>query len=159
MSRKKIDIKDKKLFLNFVYLAAEEYSSLCELFGKKEADEWIEELNGSIGQHGYKYESHYWTIRNWVRLKAKKSSELNGRPIMRNPEHAALRESARVLEALLDPAQSKYMPAFEEKAKAALYTVLKSRQMTWSDLHRYIRMSGNPNSKDIFCTEFEREYK
>ena len=159
MSRKKIAIKDKKLFLNFVYLADEEYSSLCELLGKKEADEWIEELNGSIGQHGYKYESHYWTIRNWVRLKAKKSSELNGRPIMRNPEHAALRESARVLEALLDPAQSKYMPAFDEKAKAALYTVLKYRKMTWSLLHSWVRMGGNPDAREIFKLEFIREYR
>ncbi len=135
MPRKKIDIKDKKLFLNFVYLSDEEYSSLCVLFGKDEANRWIEELNGALGQHGYKYESHYWTIRNWTRRAGKTT-------VTRIESNAILAKKAadRVIEALKDPA-NKTMPDFDAKTRTTVYAMLQRRRTTWPML-REMRHDG-----------------
>jgi hypothetical protein len=128
MGRKKIDIKDKKLYLNFVYLADEEHLWLVENLGQAATDNWIEELNGALGQHGYKYESHYWTIRNWARKKAQSSP---------SPEKAkstaAISAADEVIEALKFPA-NRTMPQMEEKIKEALFSVMRKRKMNWFDL-------------------------
>ena len=50
-----------------VLLTDEEYKKLQEEY--PDADARIEELSGAISQYGYKYTSHYATIRNWARRK------------------------------------------------------------------------------------------
>ncbi len=59
MARKKIDRKDKRRYLDFVWLAPSEYEHLCELLGKEATERWIDELNLYLGSKGDKYESHY----------------------------------------------------------------------------------------------------
>ncbi|SHE47346.1 hypothetical protein SAMN02745164_00493 [Marinitoga hydrogenitolerans DSM 16785] len=59
--------KEKKKFLEFVFLKEEEYEKLVERFGKTIIDEYIEKLNNYIGSKGKKYKSHYHTILNWLK--------------------------------------------------------------------------------------------
>lgn len=124
MARKKVDIKDKKLFLNFVYLSDAEHADLCERLGKEATDKWIEELNGGIGQHGYKYESHYWTIRNWARRAGAKKTTVTS--------DARLVAWMGVLELLKHPTAG--MPTQPEPLRQALYNLLLARKMNWFQL-------------------------
>jgi hypothetical protein len=134
MARKKIGIKDKKLYLNFVYLADEEYSWLVENLGQAATDSWIEELNGALGQHGYDYASHYWTIRNWSRKKAAAVKPKDDGRGTRDAGADAQRAADRVIEALRDPA-NKYRPDFDERTKLAIHSVCLKRKTVWPDLH------------------------
>jgi hypothetical protein len=121
MPRKKINIKDKKKFLDFVYLSDEEHASLCELLGNEKTDHWIEELNGALGQHGYKYASHYWTIRNWAKLDIAK----------RRGKDEAQRAADSVIELL--KVRGSYMPE-DPKIRAALHKMLIAAKMVWPQL-------------------------
>ena len=56
-----------------VLLTDEEFRKLHEEY--PDADARIEELSGAISQYGYKYTSHYATIRNWARRKQKEQAE------------------------------------------------------------------------------------
>ena len=59
----------KKQYLEFVYLTEDEYVKLCDIEGKSYADRFINKLNDYIGSKGKKYKSHYYTIRNWMRME------------------------------------------------------------------------------------------
>lgn len=65
--------KDK--FGDFVLLTEEEHQKLVELMGEEKTDLYIENLNNYVGQHGRKYKSHYYTIRNWYRRDEKENKE------------------------------------------------------------------------------------
>jgi len=56
----------KTLFLDFVYLKAEEYQKLIDKLGRGRTEEYIEKLNNYIGSKGKRYKSHYHTILNWT---------------------------------------------------------------------------------------------
>jgi hypothetical protein len=72
--------KDKKRFLDFVFLTDEEYQKLIDKLGKKMTDDYIERLNNYIGSVGRRYKSHYYTILVWTR------KELDNRKIKREVE-------------------------------------------------------------------------
>lgn len=61
--------EDKKPYGEYqnVFLTDEEYQKLHDEY--PDADARIEELSGAISQYGYKYVSHFATIRNWARRK------------------------------------------------------------------------------------------
>jgi hypothetical protein len=66
----------KTLFLEFVRLTGKEHQKLTENMGEVFTAEYIERLNGYIGQIGEKqaakkYTSHYHTITNWWRKDGK----------------------------------------------------------------------------------------
>lgn len=65
---------EKKVYGEYlnVLLTDDEYAKLCKEF--PDADARIEELSGAIAQYGYKYSSHYATIRNWKRRKDKEQA-------------------------------------------------------------------------------------
>ncbi len=130
MGRKKVDIKDKKLFLNFVYLSEDEYAQLCAKLGKEATDKWIQELNGGIGQHGYKYVSHYWTIENWARKKA----EAIAAKVPQQPTGSVLVD--RVIEQLKDP--NSYMPE-DPKIRPALHAMLLEMRLNWPRLRMLLK--------------------
>ena len=74
---KKENIKEKKLFWDFVLLTDKEYSKLLEIFWEQRLKQVIEQMNNAIWQHWYTYKSHYFAIRNWFskeieELEAKK---------------------------------------------------------------------------------------
>ncbi len=66
---------EKEQHLELVLLTKAEYKKLTEKFGKSLADEKIEELNDAVGQHGYKYDSHYHTILAWHRKHLREQKE------------------------------------------------------------------------------------
>lgn len=77
---KKENIKEKKLFWDFVLLTDNEYSKLKEIFWETRLNQVINQMNNAIGQHWYTYKSHYFAIRNWFskeieELEAKKKRE------------------------------------------------------------------------------------
>jgi len=57
--------KDKRLFLEFIYLTDDEHQKLLEKFGEPGTKDRIEKLNNYIGSKGNKYKSHYHTILTW----------------------------------------------------------------------------------------------
>jgi hypothetical protein len=66
----------RTLFLDFVMLTGKEHQKLTENMGEVLTAEYIERLNGYIGQIGEKqaakkYTSHYHTIANWWRKDGK----------------------------------------------------------------------------------------
>lgn len=67
--------KDKKKYGEYqnVLLTDEEFAKLHEEY--PDADARIEELSGAISQYGYKYDSHFATIRNWARRKKKEQEQ------------------------------------------------------------------------------------
>lgn len=69
----KKEIKNKYGEYQNVLLTDEEYRKLHEEY--PDADARIEELSGAISQYGYKYKSHYATIRNWARRKAEQPQQ------------------------------------------------------------------------------------
>ena len=62
-SNKKNNIIKNK-YLDFVYLASDEYEKLTQQLGKKQTDELIEKLNNYIWSTWKKYKSHYFTLLN-----------------------------------------------------------------------------------------------
>ena len=52
-----------------VSLSADEYQKLCELFGERNTNVLIEELDDYIGMKGNKYKSHYKALRSWGNRK------------------------------------------------------------------------------------------
>jgi len=71
---------NKELYKDYVYLDKEEYSKLSIKLSNR-LDEYIERLNGYIGQIGVKeanrrYSSHYHTILNWHRKDPKPLKEV-----------------------------------------------------------------------------------
>ena len=147
MARKKTPMTDKKLYLEFVWLSPSEHAHLLQLMGQAELDRWILELNGALGQHGYKYESHYYTIQNWARRAGKnRSIVLNSS----SSEGAA----DRVIELLKDPQGQ--LPTSEEKVKLAVWTMLRSLHMTWPLLR--FRLKENPTIEARIREEFLKAY-
>lgn len=71
-SRKKKKHAGKDKFLDAVYLSKEEHEDLIKLFGAKEADDWIADLNRYILSKGDSYVSHYHTIKAWDTRQKKK---------------------------------------------------------------------------------------
>ncbi len=148
MPRKKVDIKDKKLFLNFVYLSDDEYAQLCAKLGKEATDNWIQELNGGIGQHGYKYVSHYWTIDNWAR---KKAAEIAAK-IPPKPTGSATVD--RVIEELKNP--NSYMPE-DPKIRPALQAMFLEMRLNWPRLR--LLLKEDPTLEAKIREEFLKAYK
>ncbi len=70
--------KEKKKYLDYVYLTDEEYEKLVLQFGGEETRNWIEKLDYYIASHGCftKYKNHYKTILSWsLRRKEKQSKK------------------------------------------------------------------------------------
>ncbi|MEI6831309.1 MAG: hypothetical protein WCK61_01230 [Candidatus Omnitrophota bacterium] len=65
--------KDKRLFLEFVYLTDDEHQKLLDKFGEPGTKDRIEKLNNYIGSKGNKYKSHYHTILTWANRDKEKS--------------------------------------------------------------------------------------
>jgi DNA-binding transcriptional MocR family regulator len=61
------EINNKERYLDFVQLTKKEYDSLCDQFGQRNTDYYIERLNDYIGAKGEKYDSHYHVIHGWYR--------------------------------------------------------------------------------------------
>ena len=66
-----IPAKEKRRYLDFVFLADDEYGKLRERF-KDDLNGRIEELNAYIGSKGNKYRSHYHTLISWSHLDKKR---------------------------------------------------------------------------------------
>jgi hypothetical protein len=64
---KKIVDREKQKYLDFVFLADDEYNKLVNQFGEQGTKDRIAVLNEGIGSKGYKYTSHYFTILSWER--------------------------------------------------------------------------------------------
>jgi len=62
-----------------VTLTDEEHAKLIERFGKKGANDRIENLSSAIASKGYKYKSHYATILTWERMDTKRGIPKNGK--------------------------------------------------------------------------------
>ena len=62
-----------------VTLTDEEHAKLIERFGKKGANDRIENLSSAIASKGYKYKSHYATILTWERMDTKRGILKNGK--------------------------------------------------------------------------------
>jgi hypothetical protein len=56
-------------YLDFVLLFESEYKKLADDLTEPIVKQLIEELNDGIGSKGYKYKSHYHTIRSWAKRK------------------------------------------------------------------------------------------
>ncbi len=148
MGRKKVDIKDKKLFLNFVYLSEDEYAQLCAKLGKEATDKWIQELNGGIGQHGYKYVSHYWTIENWARKRAEAAA------VKVSPQQKAGGAAVDlVIEQLKDP--NTYMPD-DPRIRPALHAMLLEMRLNWPRLRMLLK--EDPTLEPKIREEFLKAY-
>lgn len=65
--KKSKEKESKDIYFEAVKLTAEEYSKLVEKFGKRGADDRIENLSLYIQSKGDKYQSHYATILHWER--------------------------------------------------------------------------------------------
>lgn len=63
-------MKNKKKYLDFVYLTPEEYDKLKTRLGFLLPD-YLERLNLYLGSIGKRYKSHYFTILNWWRREGK----------------------------------------------------------------------------------------
>ena len=79
--------KEKKKYMDVVFLTKEEYQKLIDKFGKDITEDKIEELNNSIMSKGYKYKSHYHTILCWDRKN--KKGDINGKNISNNQNESA----------------------------------------------------------------------
>lgn len=64
---------DKKLFLDSIYLTTNEYEKLINEYGKKVIEKEIEDLQKYIAKTGTKYNSHYLTIKAWIRKERRES--------------------------------------------------------------------------------------
>ena len=154
MARKKIDRKDKKCHREFVWLAESEYAHLCELIGKDQTERWIEELNLYIGSKGDPYESHYYAIQVWAKRAATKKTSATE---IKGFGSEARRAADRVIDALRDVTK-RLMPDFnDDRTKAAVISLLKTRRTTWPLLHDECR--EEPDAVSVFREEFLKEYK
>lgn len=63
--------KSKNMYGEFknVALTDEEKQKLIDTYGRAEAKALVDELSTGIESKGYKYKSHYATLRNWARRK------------------------------------------------------------------------------------------
>lgn len=61
--------EEKEKYGEFVFLFKEEYQQLIQTYGEQPTKDLITQLNNGIGSKGYKYKSHYHTIRSWARSK------------------------------------------------------------------------------------------
>ena len=159
MARKKIYRKDKKCYLDFVWLSASEHAHLCELLGAEALEAWIVELNGYIGAKpgGDPYESHYYAIQNWARKRAAgsvRSAELGVRSNDQGAATSAQRAADRVIELLKDPQAS--MPTADEKTRQALYTTLTERKLNWPKLRALLK--ENPEESLRYREDFLAAY-
>jgi len=66
------DKKEKKLFLDSIYLTTNEYEKLIKEYGKEVIEKKIEDLQRYIAKTGEKYISHYLTIKAWIRKEKRK---------------------------------------------------------------------------------------
>ena len=72
--------EDKKLFLDSIYLTINEYEKLINEYGKEIIEKEMEDLQRYIAKTGKKYNSHYLTIKAWIR-KEKRESEFKNEEI------------------------------------------------------------------------------
>jgi len=80
VTQKKKETIQKKLYkrkgeFQNVLLTDEDYQKLIDKLGETKTKEWIEELSFGIESKGYKFQSHYATILNWVRREQKKGGQ------------------------------------------------------------------------------------
>lgn len=79
LKKKKVKkIKEKKEkgkeYAKGVFLSEKDYQDLCERFGKKRIDGFIEKISDHQLSKGMKYEDHPATIKNWMRREFKVDS-------------------------------------------------------------------------------------
>lgn len=79
-SNKEEEKEDKKLFLDSIYLTINEYEKLINEYGKEIIEKEMEDLQRYIAKTGKKYNSHYLTIKAWIR-KEKRESEFKNEEI------------------------------------------------------------------------------
>jgi hypothetical protein len=79
-SNKEEEKEDKKLFLDSIYLTINEYEKLINEYGKEIIEKEMEDLQRYIAKTGKKYNSHYLTIKAWIR-KEKRESEFKNEKI------------------------------------------------------------------------------
>ena len=82
-TNKEKEEREKKLFLDSIYLTTDEYEKLISEYGKKVTERNIENLQSYIAKTGKKYNSHYLTIKAWIR-KEEREPEFNDEEL---PEH------------------------------------------------------------------------
>ncbi|MCK9420236.1 MAG: hypothetical protein M0R70_12740 [Nitrospirae bacterium] len=164
MVRKKIDRKDKRCHLDFVWLADGEYTHLCALMEEKQVLHWIQELNLYIGSHGKDpYESHYYTIQVWERrAKAGKTKDPrldpSGAGFRRGTRDAGAKYAAdRIIEELKNPQESMPRREGNEKVWSAIYAVCIARKTTWPKLQACLK--ENPDEEAKIHAEIVKEYK
>lgn len=83
--KKKIN-KEKKLFLENVYMTEEQYNKIVEEYWRQLTEDYINRLNNYIGQKKKwaKYTDHYLTILTWMRKAKEKKKEKKADPIQTN---------------------------------------------------------------------------
>lgn len=133
----------------YVKLSEAEYLSLCKRFGRKGADDRIEELNSGIGSQGYKYKDHYDTILSWDRKK-------QGRPVHLADE--AIKELRAEIEkrlAYMSEASQEGKPDIAEKQrktierKKQVIGLLKSGVWTVDEYQDYLDKVRNQDTEGI----------
>lgn len=60
-------VEGKKEYQSGVFLKEEEYSKLCDDYGKVAIDSKIEDLSNYIGSQGKQYKDHNKTLRAWLK--------------------------------------------------------------------------------------------
>lgn len=82
----KENIKEKKLFLENVYMTEEQYNKIVEEYWRALTEDYINRLNNYIGQNKKwaKYTNHYLTILTWMRKAKEKKKEKKADSIQTN---------------------------------------------------------------------------
>lgn len=137
--------KEKKLFLDFVYLTNDEYKKLTERFGEQGTKDRIEKLNDYIGSKGAKYKSHYHTILVWANRDKEKPLAVS------SPQKTATSASPSLdLNKLLSERLGRI--ATKDMIKAVLREI---PQELWWKVEKFLQKQYSAGSGDF--TEAERE--
>jgi hypothetical protein len=83
---------EKKLYLEYVYLADNEYKKLISRYGETEANHWIERANNWIAEAPNEKKrkdktSHYHMILNWDDMDKKKKQQNNIQSSTKKPQY------------------------------------------------------------------------
>ena len=87
---------NKNKYLDFVYLASDEYEKLVNQLGDKLTNELIDKLNNYIGSTWKRYKSHYFTILNWSKKEWAVTSRSQAEA-MKERERQRIRDEAQAI--------------------------------------------------------------